>query len=465
MPSVIPPERPEILAKPIVAIVGRPNVGKSTLFNRLIGRRLAIVEDVPGITRDRIYAEASWRDRSFVLTDTGGVLWGDEDPMRTRILSQAQVAMTEADVIVMVADVRDGLTPSDHDLAEHLRRSHKPVLVAANKADDLKWEYVAAEFHTMGFDDVFATSAHHGRGIADLLDAVVDRLPAKADEPVYDEATVRLAVVGRPNVGKSSLINAILGEERVIVSDVAGTTRDAIDSPFAWKDRSLVFVDTAGIRRAGKVQGSVEYYCVLRAMRALERSDVALLIIDASDGLTDGDKRVGGYTLDAGRACVIVVNKWDIAPDRSPAARRALEARIREQMPYMSYAPIVFTSAVRGKGMDAVIDSAMVAADNYNRRIPTGELNRLLQDAVDRRPYGRKGRDLKVYYGTMGRVRPPSLTLFVNDPALMHFSYQRYLENQLRERYGFAGTPIVIRVKRAEGDRDPGKKKPAGDGE
>lgn len=443
------------MPKPVVAIVGRPNVGKSTLFNRLIGRRVAIVDDVPGITRDRIYGESTWGGKDFVVTDTGGILWGDEDPMRVLIFGQANIAMQEADVIIMVADVRDGLMGADHDLADFLRKSRKPVLVAANKADDANWELAAAEFHAMGFEDTFAVSAHHGRGIADLLDSVVEHLPEPEEEPEYDKDTVRLAVVGRPNVGKSSLINAILGEDRVIVSDVAGTTRDAIDTPFQWQDRNLVFIDTAGIRRAGKVQGSVEYYSALRAMRAMERSDVALLVIDASEGLADGDKRVGGYTRDAGVGCVIVVNKWDLPEDRSSRARRDFEQNLREQVPFLSYAPIMFTSALRGKGTDAVLDSAMVANDNYNRRISTGELNRKIHEWVDARPYGRKGRELKLYYATMAAVGPPTIALFVNDPELMHFSYQRYLENQIRQTWGFAGTPVVLRVKRAKGDADP----------
>lgn len=448
------------MAKPVVAIVGRPNVGKSTLFNRFIGRRLAIVEDTPGVTRDRIYAEASWNGRDFVLTDTGGILMGDEDPLRSRIVDQAQIAMDEADVIVMVADVRDGITGSDHDLADLLRKSSKPVIVAANKADDDKWEAAAGEFHGMGFRDMFAVSAHHGRGTAELLDSMVAHLPERQEEPEYDEATVRLAVVGRPNVGKSSFINAILGEERVIVSDIAGTTRDAIDTPFVWQDRSLVFIDTAGVKRAGRVQGSVEYYSALRAMRAMERSDVAMLVIDGAEGLADGDKRVAGYTRDAGRACVVVVNKWDLVKDRSPAARREMETTIREQMPFMDYAPVCFVSSLRATGLDAAIDSAMVAYDNYSRRIPTGELNRLLRECIDARPYTRKGRELKIYYGTMSRVKPPTITVFVNDTEMVHFSYERYILNSIRKRYGFAGTPLVLRVRRAQGELDPvtGKK-------
>jgi GTP-binding protein len=447
------------MAKPVVAIVGRPNVGKSSLFNRLIGRRFAIVDDMPGVTRDRIYAEAEWGGREFVLTDTGGILIGDEDPLIQSIIDQARVAMDEADVIVMVADVRDGLTGADHDLADVLRRAQRPVLVAANKADDERWSQAAAEFHSIGFEDMFPISAHHGRGIAELLDAVVERLPEAGEEPDYSDSTVRLAVVGRPNVGKSSLINAVLGQERAIVSNIPGTTRDAVDTPFQWKDRDLVFVDTAGIRRAGKVQGSVEYYSVLRAMRAMERADVALLVIDAEAGLLDGDKRVGGYTCDANCGCVIVVNKWDLVPDRSPRARREFEMAIREQMPFLSYAPVAFTSALERKGMDPVIDSAMVACDNFNRRIPTGELNRVLRDWVDRRPFSRKGRDLKVYYATMAHFRPPTVTLFVNDPELVHFSYKRYITNQLREKFGFAGTPLSLTVRRAEGETNPAKKK------
>ena len=262
-----------------------------------------------------------------------------------------------------------------------------------------------------------------------------------------------------PDYLSASLINAVLGQERAIVSNIPGTTRDAVDTPFQWKDRDLVFVDTAGIRRAGKVQGSVEYYSVLRAMRAMERADVALLVIDAEAGLLDGDKRVGGYTCDANCGCVIVVNKWDLVPDRSPRARREFEMAIREQMPFLSYAPVAFTSALERKGMDPVIDSAMVACDNFNRRIPTGELNRVLRDWVDRRPFSRKGRDLKVYYATMAHVRPPTVTLFVNDPELVHFSYKRYITNQLREKFGFAGTPLSLTVRRAEGETNPAKKK------
>lgn len=443
------------MARPVVAIVGRPNVGKSTLFNRLVGKRLAIVEDTPGVTRDRIYSPASWGNRDFIITDTGGIIIGDQDPMRESILAQAQIAMTEADVVILVADVRDGLTAADHDLAEFLRRSKKPVLVAVNKADDQNWAYSAAEFHAMGFEEVYAISAHHGHGVADLLDSVLEKLPEAIPEPEYDEGTVRLAVVGRPNVGKSSLINAILGEDRVIVSDVAGTTRDAIDTPFKFQDRELVFIDTAGIRRAGKVQGSIEYYSVLRATRAMERSDVAILVMDAGQGLLDGDKRVGGYTRDAKCACVIVVNKWDLPEDRSNAHRREVENKIREAVPYLSYAPIVFASALKRKGMDAIIDSAMVAYDNFTRRIPTGQLNRSIHDWMDARPLVRKGRELKVYYATMGEVSPPTITLFVNDPELMHFSYLRYLDNQLRKTYGFAGTPVFLRVRRAEGELDP----------
>lgn len=443
------------MARPVVAIVGRPNVGKSTLFNRLVGKRLAIVEDTPGVTRDRLYSPASWGNREFIITDTGGIIMGDQDPMRESILSQAQIAMTEAEVVILVADVRDGLTAADHDLADFLRRSKTPVLVAVNKADDQNWSYSAAEFHAMGFEEVYAISAHHGHGVADLLDSVIEKLPDSIPEPVYDEGTVRLAVVGRPNVGKSSLINAILGENRVIVSDVAGTTRDAIDTPFKFQDRELVFIDTAGIRRAGKVQGSIEYYSVLRATRAMERSDVAILVLDASQGLLDGDKRVGGYTRDAKCACVIVVNKWDLQEDRSSARRSEIEKKIREALPYLSYAPIVFASALRKEGMDAIIDSAMVAYDNFTRRIPTGQLNRSIHDWMDARPLVRKGRELKVYYATIGEVSPPTITLFVNDPELMHFSYLRYLDNQLRKTYGFAGTPVFLRVRRAGGELDP----------
>ncbi len=444
--------------KPLVAIVGRPNVGKSTLFNRLAGRRIAIVEDTPGITRDRLYADGDWRGREYTLIDTGGIQMFDPDPLKAQIRSQAEIAMAEADVIVFVVDTTVGMTADDYELANALRRATKPLIVLANKVDNGDQENQnVPEVYSLGFPDVFPVSALGGRSVADALDAIVDRLPP-APEATDDDAEderVKIAIIGRPNVGKSSLLNAILGEERAIVSPVAGTTRDAVDTVFELNGREIVLIDTAGIRRAGKIQGSVEYYTVLRALRAIERADVVMLVIDSIDGLTDGDKRVGGYAHEAGRAAVIVVNKWDTgrtevlegAPGKNPM--KIFGDKLRDEMPFMSYAPLAFTSAVTGKGVPAAVDAALDAAENHAMRIPTGELNRLLRDAVDAHPYNEKGKALKIYYATMPTVKPPQIVLFVNDPELMHFSYKRYLENRIRETYSFEGTPLKIDVRKA----------------
>ncbi|MBV9852481.1 MAG: ribosome biogenesis GTPase Der [Armatimonadetes bacterium] len=446
------------MPKPLVAIVGRPNVGKSTLFNRLAGRRIAIVEDTPGITRDRLYADGDWRGREYTLIDTGGIQMFDPDPLKAQVRTQAEIAMAEADVIVFVVDTIAGLTADDFELATALRRSPKPLVVLANKVDNGDQEYRnVPEVYALGFPEVYPVSALGGRGVADALDAIVDHLPPPPpapEEEAEDERT-KIAIIGRPNVGKSSLLNAILGEERAIVSPVAGTTRDAVDTSFEFNGRELVLIDTAGIRRAGKIQGGVEYYTVLRALRAIERADVVMLVIDAIDGLTDGDKRVGGYAHEAGRAAVIVVNKWDAgrkdvleeAPGKNPM--KIFSDGLREQMPFMSYAPLAFTSALTGKGVAAAVDAALDAAENHAMRIPTGELNRLLRDAADAHPYNEKGRALKIYYATMPTVKPPTIVLFVNDPELMHFSYKRYLENRIRESYSFEGTPLRIDVRKA----------------
>lgn len=439
--------------KPIVAIVGRPNVGKSTLFNRVVGRRIAIVEDTAGITRDRIYSEADWNGREFVVIDTGGILLNERDPLRSEVTIQAQVAVEEADVIVFMVDAVTGPTPADEEIADRLRGSPKPVLVVPNKADNDTRERDSAEFYALGLGDVVPISALNGRSVADLLDAVVNHLPAEGAGEAYGDDAVKLAIIGRPNVGKSSLLNAILGEKRVIVSDIPGTTRDAIDTVLRRDDKTLVLIDTAGIRRAGKVQGTIEYYTVLRAVRAMERADVALIVIDAGEGLRDGDKRVAGFAQEAGRACVLVVNKWDLCGETS---MKDFAAEIRRQIPFMDYAPIVFTSAVDGTGIQAALDTALDAAESHALRIPTGELNRILQDAADKHPYSRKGRDLKVKYATMGDVKPPTIVIFVNDDSLVHFSYQRYLENEIRKVYSYEGTPLRLFFRRAKKERGAG---------
>jgi GTPase len=427
------------MAHPLVAVVGRPNVGKSTLFNRLVGERVAIVEDTPGITRDRIYGECEWRGRSIRVVDTGGLGMGAEDPFHAEIREQAELAMEEADAILFVTDVSEGLSPVDRDLADLLRRSHKPVIVAVNKADNPKREQEAPEFYQLGFEHVFAIAAHQGRGVGDLLDGLFEALPPAEPTEEPDEDQIRLCIVGRPNVGKSSLLNAIVGDERAIVSPVPGTTRDAVDVPFELGDQRFLLVDTAGIRRPGKVQGSIEFYMVLRAERALERSDVAILVIDAAAGLMDGDKRVGGLARDKGRACVIFVNKWDLVKGLS---MKEFGAELRRQSPFLEYAPVVFGSALKRQGVRELLDSAADVANNHALRVPTGELNRVLRDAVDRRPYTSRGRELKVLYATQTTVKPPTFVIFVNDSKLVHFSYQRYLTNQIRQAFGFQGTPL-----------------------
>ena len=437
------------LANPVVAIVGRPNVGKSTLFNRLVGKRIAIVEDTPGITRDRLYANAEWIGREFLLIDTGGLVLDSKDSITAQVRLQSEIAMEEADVIVLLVDAKDGLTPADVEVADLLRRTRKPVLVAVNKVDNAKLERDAVEFYSLGLGEIIPISSLQGHGVAELLDKIVENFPEPSDREAYPEDAIRIAIVGRPNVGKSSMLNAIVKEERSIVSNIPGTTRDAIDTYFVYDGQSIVLVDTAGIRRAGKVQHSVEYYSVLRAVRAIERADVVLLVIDGSVGITDGDKRVGGYSHDAGRALVIVVNKWDLAA-QAGTSMREMARKIRDETPFISYAPIAFTSALKGAGIRECVESAILAAQNHSHRLPTGEINRLIQDAVDAHPLSQKGKQFKVYYATMPTVKPPTVVLFVNDPALLHFSYQRYLENQVRKYYPYEGTPIRIYAKKAE---------------
>ncbi|MEN6356424.1 MAG: ribosome biogenesis GTPase Der [Armatimonadota bacterium] len=436
--------------KPLVAIVGRPNVGKSTLFNRIVGRRIAIVEDTAGITRDRIYAEAEWNGREFVMIDTGGILLNESDPLKSEVTIQAQVALDEADVIVFMVDTTTGITPGDEDIAEQLRGSHKPVLLAANKADNTAREQDAAEFYALGLGDIHPVSSLNGRSVADLLDEVVRALPDEGKEPAYPEDAIRIAIIGRPNVGKSSLVNAILGEKRAIVSDIPGTTRDAVDTVLRRGDDELVLIDTAGIRKSGKIQGSVEYYTVLRAVRAMERADVAMVVIDAFDGLRDGDKRVAGFAHEAGRACVVVVNKWDLVSEED---MHAFAENVKRQIPFLDYAPVVFTSALKGTGITDAVDTAIDAAANHALRISTGELNRILQDAVDEHPYSRKGKDFRVRYATMTDVKPPTIVIFVNNPDLAHFSYVRYLENRIRREYSYEGTPLKLIIRKAKKER------------
>jgi len=438
------------MGRPVVAIVGRPNVGKSTLFNRLIGQRHAIVEDTPGITRDRLYGTFDWRGRDYVVIDTGGIVPDADDPLVRQARAQAELAMDEADIILFLTDAREGLSPLDEQIAELLRKSPKPVILVANKAESEQRQFSAAEFYALGLGEVHPMSATHGTGVADILDVIHQSLPACDWEEEPGDEAVRVAIVGRPNVGKSSLLNAILGQERVIVSPTPGTTRDAVDTTFERGNVKYVLVDTAGIRRTGKVQGTIEYYTMLRAHRAIDRCDVALLVVDASEGVVDGDARVGGLTQDAGKGCVIVVNKWDQVKG---VQMHKYAQDVKAALPFLDYAPIAFCSALTGRGVDAVLDTAATVAQNHALRIPTGELNRTIAEAVDAHPYSQKGRELKIYYATMVKVKPPTIVLFVNNPQLVHFSYERYLLNSLRSAFGFVGTPIRLHFRRRE-DQD-----------
>lgn len=434
---------------PVVVIVGRPNVGKSTMFNRFVKRRVAVVEDSPGVTRDRLYAETEWRGKKFTVVDTGGILFADEDPLIEQIRVQAEVAIAEADVVLFMADASSGLTPDDRDLAQRLRGLVKPIFIVVNKSDNPQRDQVAGEFYELGLGDVWPVSGLHGRGVADLLDEVAALLPTY-EKPEDHRDEIKLAIVGRPNVGKSSMLNAFTGEMRSIVSDIPGTTRDAIDTQIEFKGETFRLIDTAGIRRRGKIQGTVEYYMVNRATLALERADCALVVINGVEGLTDGDKRIAKLAHDAGKACVFAVNKWDLRePEdklvntKSPVKKEMIQT-IRDQIPELSYAPVVFTSALEGLGLEPALRTVISSLENYSFRISTGALNRLIQDAMFRRPYSSKGRVFKVYYATQVSTQPPTFVLFCNNPDYMHFSYERYLENQIRKAHPLPGTPIRI---------------------
>ena len=430
-----------------MAIVGSPNVGKSTLFNRIAGSRIAIVEDRPGITRDRIYAAADWRARSFRVIDTGGLEMGHIDEIRDRIRAQVELAIDEAQVIVFVVDGTVGSTGADEEVADLLRRSGKPVVIAVNKLDNPGRLALAADFYGFGFADTIAISAEHGIGIGDLLDAVYDNFPAPEDAPDDEDESIKVAVIGRPNVGKSSLINTLLGEDRVLVSAQAGTTRDAVDTPLVLGDQSFLLIDTAGMRKRGKVYEATEKYSVLRALRAIERCDVAVLVMDGEAGIIEQDKRVVGYALDAGKAIVIAVNKWD-AVEKDGKTAQEFEQRIRSHFPFMPWAPIVFVSAKTGRRVSRVLEIAAEAADNHAQRIATSTVNTVIQEAIAIVPPPTdKGRRLKILYATQVAVKPPTFAIFVNNPEMMHFSYERYLENQLRESFGFLGTPIRLLIR------------------
>ncbi|MDW8107341.1 MAG: ribosome biogenesis GTPase Der [Armatimonadota bacterium] len=451
--------------KPVLAIVGRPNVGKSTLFNRLIGQRVAIVEDTPGVTRDRLYGEGEWLGQPFVVIDTGGILFSDDDPLIQQVRVQAQVAIHEADCILFLVDARDGLTPADEEIADMLRRGNKPVVLVVNKADNPKqWDAQRAEFFALGLGEPLPISSIHGHNIAEMLErafAQIATTPAETKaESEEAEEPVKLAIVGRPNVGKSSLLNAILGEPRAIVSPIAGTTRDALDTPFTWKDQPVVLIDTAGIKRPGRVQRSLEYYAQMRAKRAIERADVAIVVVDATEGITHFDRRIAQLAAEAGRGVVWAINKWDLRepPDGNVDQQTTLKQdfiRVAEhELKWLDYAPYTFISALHGKGIERLLDTCMVVADFHCMRIGTGELNRQIHEWQYERPFTRKGKQLKIYYATMASVRPPTVVLFVNHPDIVHFSYLRYLENQLRRRYEYTGVPIRWVVRAAHEERE-----------
>ena len=446
---------------PVVVIVGRPNVGKSTLFNRILGRRVAVVEDDPGITRDRLYAECEWKKKRFTVVDTGGIVFQDTDPFSEQIRVQANIALEEADVVLFLTDAAEGLHPDDRDLANSLRGIKKPMFIVVNKADHPKRDDWAAEFYSLGLGEIYPVSGLHGRGVGELLDVVAGHLPmVNPDEEEKEE--VRVAIVGRPNVGKSSMVNAFTGDTRMIVSDVAGTTRDAIDTVLEYSGEKFRLIDTAGIRRRGKIQGTVEYYMVDRATRAIERADCAMVIVDGHQGLTDGDKRVAKIAHDAGKACIFAINKWDLMeePDGEPRKNTPLKKefvrQLRNEIPELSYARVAFTSAKESAGLEPVLDSVLAALESYSFRISTGQLNRLVADATFARPYTSKGRALKIYYATQVATRPPTFAFFCNEPELFHFSYQRYLQNKIREAYPLEGSPIRMFVRSSH--KDKGKK-------
>jgi GTP-binding protein len=446
------------MRKPIVALVGRPNVGKSTLFNRIIGHRLAIVEDLPGTTRDRQYADAEWTAAPFTLVDTGGIellegldrqarrgstpLAANSAGFRREIRAQAELAIDEADVIVFMVDAREGVTAGDRDVADVLRRTTKPVVLAANKADNPERRMAAVEFYELGLGEPYPVSSIHGTGVGDLLDAVVAHLP-KVDEE-EDEEALKIAIIGRPNVGKSSLLNALLGQERVIVSEIPGTTRDAIDTKLHWQGQPVTLIDTAGIRRRGRVEPGVEKYSVMRALRAVQRADVVALLIDATQGVTDQDSHIAGYVLEDWKSLMILVNKWDLVA-KDTYTMHQFTQEIRGQLKFLDFVPLLFISALTKQRVNKVIPLAQTIVAHRQLRIPTAELNRIIQEAFARHQLPSKtGKRLRFFYATQAETSPPTFVIFVNDAKLVHFTYQRYLENRLRERYPFEGTPLKL---------------------
>lgn len=440
------------MSKPVVAIVGRPNVGKSTLFNSIIGERVSIVQDTPGVTRDRIYADVTWLDKQFTMIDTGGIEPESNDIILSQMRAQAEIAIGTADVIVFITDVRQGLVDDDAKVADMLRKSRKPVILCVNKVDDFK-KYMpdVYEFYNLGIGEPVPVSAASRLGIGDLLDAVINLFPEGAGDEEEDDRP-KIAVVGKPNVGKSTLINRLCGENRVIVSDIAGTTRDAIDTEVIHNDKEYVFIDTAGIRKKNKVKEDIERYSVIRAIAAIERADVVLLVIDAVEGVTEQDAKIIGVAHDNGKGIIVIVNKWDVREKDDKTIYRDTE-KIREVLSFMSYAEIIFISAKTGQRVDQIFDMIDVVMENNAMRVQTGVLNEIMTEAVAmQQPPTDKGKRLKLFYITQASTKPPTFVIFVNDKKLMHFSYQRYIENKIRDTFGFRGTSLrfIIRERKEE---------------
>ncbi|SDP69988.1 ribosome biogenesis GTPase Der [Selenomonas ruminantium] len=442
------------MSKPIVAIVGRPNVGKSTLFNQIGKKRVSIVDDMPGVTRDRIYLDAEWLNHEFTMIDTGGIEFDESNHILKSMRSQAEIAMEEADVILFLVDGRAGLTTSDEEVAKILRNTKKPVILGVNKIDSPQLEMNIYEFYNLGLGDPIPLSATNVMNLGDLLDAIVAAFPEEVLEE-KDEDEISIAVIGRPNVGKSSLVNQLLGEERVIVSDVAGTTRDAIDTHFVKDDMKFMLIDTAGMRRRGKIDEPVERYSVMRSLRAIDRADVVLMVINAFEGITEQDKKIAGYAHESGKGVVIVVNKWDIFPDKDDKSTLRFTEDLREEIGFLQYAPVLYASALTGQRVGRVTELVKYVAEQQSMRIKTSVLNELIRDAVSINPPPmHRGRRLKILFMTQADIKPPKFIIFVNDPELMHFSYLRFIENRLREMYGFEGTPIRLIVRARDEEED-----------
>ena len=439
--------------KPIVAVVGRPNVGKSTLFNRISGARISIVEDTPGVTRDRIYSDVSWLDKHFTMIDTGGIEPTSKDEILTKMREQAQLAIEMADVVILMTNVKEGVTANDHEVAHMLLKAKKKIVLAVNKVDNIgdpPMEFY--EFYNLGLGDPIAISAANALGLGDLLDEVTSKFPEDADTAEDDEE-IKVAVIGRPNAGKSSLINKLMGEERVIVSDIAGTTRDAIDTHYEKDGDKFLFIDTAGIRRKSKVNEAIEKFSVIRSYAAVDRSDVCVIMIDGTEGIAEQDTKIAGYADEQGKACIFVINKWDIVK-KDDKTMNEFKYKIRETFAFMSYASMMFTSAKTGRNIPALIDEIKKVNEQHKRRITTGMLNDVINEAVNKQqPPSDKGKRLRIYYGTQASVAPPTFVLFVNDKDLFHFSYKRFIENQIRENFGFEGTPIRLIIRERKKDQ------------